>query len=137
MKITRYAIGAVLALASLVAAAEGGGPCRADVQKYCAQAQGGKQVEDCLLDHQKDVSDACYDGLKQRLQGGGQGGGQRGGQGGGGDGAMQACKPDFEKYCKNVEPGGGRIVNCLLDHQKDLSDACYDSLAKKKGGRKN
>ena len=132
MKIVECAIGMTLALASLAAAAEGG-PCRADVQKYCAQAQGGKQIEDCLLDHQQDVSDACYDGLKKRLE---NGGGGPGGGSGGGDGALQACRPDFEKFCKNVQPGGGRIVNCLLDRQKDLSDACYQALARKKDGRK-
>jgi hypothetical protein len=125
---------------------DGAKPCRADVQKYCAQAGGGKQTFDCLLDHQQDVSDACYDALKQRMQAG-QGSQDEqqnpGGQGGqgvqGGQNAPQGareCKQDFERLCKNVQPGGGRIVNCLLDHQNDLSDACYDALAQKmKKGR--
>lgn len=108
----------MLALTCGVAAAQerGSGACRDDAHQYCSQAAGGKAITDCLLDHQKDISDACYDTLKQRMDN------QRG---------VQACKQDSEQFCKGTQPGGGRIVNCLMDHQKELSDACYDALAKR------
>lgn len=124
-------VAAGLALAALAAQAEGG-PCREDVRKYCSQVQGqgGKQVEDCLLDHQQDISDACYNGLKQRLE---KGGGQ--GQQGQGGGALRACRQDLDRLCRGVEPGGGRLVNCLRDHQQDLSEACSDALSKKMQNR--
>ena len=35
-----------------------------------------------------------------------------------------ACRPDVERLCKDVKPGGGRIRECLKAHQADLSDAC-------------
>jgi hypothetical protein len=140
MKISVYASGIVLALAAAAAFAQDGGPCRADVQKYCAQSQGDREkAMDCLLDHQQDITDACYEALKKRLnnQGQAQGQGQGQGQGQQGQGPLQACRQDVQKLCAGVQPGGGRIVNCLLDHQKDLSDACYDVLSKKtKGGGK-
>ncbi len=99
----------------------GGGACRADAQKFCAQATGGSsKIMDCLIDHQKEISDGCYDFLKARLNQ------QRGG--------MDACKADASQFCKGVEPGGGRIVNCLIDHQKDISDGCYDLLKKRQSG---
>jgi len=41
-----------------------------------------------------------------------------------------ACRPDAQKYCKTVKPGDGRIVDCLIDHQKEISDDCYDALKK-------
>ena len=79
---------------------------------------------DCLLDHQQDISDACYDKLKQRLSK------QSAGNPDGAP-ARKACKQDAEEFCKGIQPGGGRIVNCLKDHQKELSDACYDQLSKR------
>jgi len=33
-----------------------------------------------------------------------------------------------KQFCPNVEPGGGRIKECLLDHYKDVSDECYGIL---------
>ena len=33
-----------------------------------------------------------------------------------------ACKADYEKYCKDTTPGGGRIIACLDKQQ--LSASC-------------
>jgi hypothetical protein len=33
-----------------------------------------------------------------------------------------ACKADYEKYCANTTPGGGRIIACLDKQQ--LSEGC-------------
>ncbi len=44
-------------------------------------------------------------------------------------GAMrEACKADFEKYCPGVQPGGGRIVECLNKQHDLLSEACKTAL---------
>lgn len=104
-------------------------PCRSDVESFCRQAQGDpKAATDCLLDHQQEISDACYDKLKQQLS-------RSGGETKSATG--RACRQDAETLCKGIQPGGGRIVNCLLDHQKELSDACYDQLAKRAKGRRS
>lgn len=39
-------------------------------------------------------------------------------------GRMNLCKSDSEKFCKGIEPGGGRIIKCLKEHLKDLSEQC-------------
>jgi hypothetical protein len=34
------------------------------------------------------------------------------------------CTDDAQKFCANVEAGGGRILQCLKDHKDSLSDKC-------------
>jgi hypothetical protein len=41
-----------------------------------------------------------------------------------------ACKADIEKLCPGTQPGGGRIRECMKQHEADLSDACKQALAK-------
>jgi hypothetical protein len=41
----------------------------------------------------------------------------------------EACKADYEKFCKNVPSGGGRIVKCLRDHTTELGQQCRTVIA--------
>ena len=34
------------------------------------------------------------------------------------------CADDAAKFCKGVDPGGGRMAACLKEHEKDLSPGC-------------
>jgi hypothetical protein len=43
---------------------------------------------------------------------------------GSGSAKGEACRVEMEKFCKNVQPGEGRIVKCLRDHEAGLSDEC-------------
>jgi hypothetical protein len=38
------------------------------------------------------------------------------------------CAETITHYCKDVTPGGGRILKCLDDHRDDQSIACKDWL---------
>jgi hypothetical protein len=40
----------------------------------------------------------------------------------------QLCEADYHRLCPTVVPGGGRILRCLLDNDKDLSSACRAAL---------
>src|SRR6266849_2014838 len=36
------------------------------------------------------------------------------------------CAADVKKFCKDVQPGGGRIIQCMKQHDAELSQACKD-----------
>ena len=46
-----------------------------------------------------------------------------------------ACTDDIAKFCKNVKPGPGAIMECLEEHESELSDACKEYEAKMGGTR--
>lgn len=41
-----------------------------------------------------------------------------------------ACKADIERLCPDVEPGQGRIKDCLMSHKEAMSAGCIDALRK-------
>jgi hypothetical protein len=44
------------------------------------------------------------------------------------DEVLAGCKPELEKYCKDVTPGEGRILACLYAHGDKLSGRCEYAL---------
>lgn len=55
-------------------------------------------------------------------------GGQR--SGGRGGGALRgACRADIEQLCASVQPGGGRIAQCLREHQDRVSAGCKSAIS--------
>ena len=43
-------------------------------------------------------------------------------------GGMQACRSDAQRFCRTVKPGGGAVIDCLIDHQDDITEDCYQFL---------
>ena len=86
-------------------------PCAEEIAKYCKEVKpGGGRILNCLDEHQRELSVSCKTKLeeaKKRLME-----------------AQQACTGDMEKFCKDVQPGGGRILKCLREHTQELSSAC-------------
>lgn len=40
----------------------------------------------------------------------------------------RACRADFRQFCSGTQPGQGRALACLKEHQSELSTACQTSL---------
>ena len=45
------------------------------------------------------------------------------------------CAGDSAKFCKNMKPGTSAMMDCLEEHESELSDACKDYEAKMGGSR--
>ena len=45
----------------------------------------------------------------------------------------QACGQDAKDLCAGVQGGKGQIMQCLADHEDELSDACAEKVATVKG----
>jgi hypothetical protein len=52
-----------------------------------------------------------------------------------GQGMTGACKADVETFCKGIEPGGGRIMECLKQNEAKVSQGCKDQVAKARAER--
>jgi hypothetical protein len=94
-------------------------PCSEDVKRLCADSALGKgAVRACLKKNEAALGETCRANLAAQ------------------DAAArafvrefaQACKADMEQYCGTVEPGGGRVIGCLSQHQVEISRACQSEV---------
>jgi hypothetical protein len=101
----------------------GKGACHADVAALCPNLQPGRvdhrAVFQCLESQQDKLSAGCKSELEERKARM--------------EAEKEACKPDVEKFCAGVEAGGGRIMQCLKQHQSELSEACKAAEPKRRG----
>jgi hypothetical protein len=114
--------------------------CADDAQKFCANVQpGGGRILACLQQNKNSLSDKCKAAAQQAVAL------NNNSSTTGGAGASPAspapatsassqdaalavlqkgCADDAQKFCANVQPGGGRILDCLDKNQSSLSDKC-------------
>ena len=46
-----------------------------------------------------------------------------------------ACEADVAKLCAGIQPGGGRIMQCLAQHKTEVSDNCKQAIMKARQGK--
>ena len=44
------------------------------------------------------------------------------------DHSIKACEADADKFCLEVQPGNGRIVQCLVKNEANLAEQCVTAL---------
>jgi hypothetical protein len=54
-----------------------------------------------------------------------------------GGAVREACKADIATHCAGLEPGGGRIRECLKANREKLSDGCKAAIAAARQARKD
>ncbi len=119
-----YAVGIMLLcllslpLGAIEARAQERGPCAADIAKFCKDVQPGEgRIVKCLKEHENELSTACRE-RQQEVKAKGKG-------------MQQACRGDVEQFCKDVQPGGGRIIKCLKEHEAQLSAGCKEQMGQR------
>jgi hypothetical protein len=53
-----------------------------------------------------------------------------------GGAVRQACRADIEKLCPGVQPGGGRVMQCMRQHTAEISDPCKSAMMSARGNRR-
>lgn len=87
--------------------------CSTDIKHYCKDVTPGEgRIASCLRAYNDKVSSTCKDqmhAMREEFKE-----------------IHKACKNDVEKFCKDVEPGKGRIMSCLKQNEDKLSHSCRE-----------
>jgi len=51
--------------------------------------------------------------------------------------AVEACKADVQTLCPGVQPGDGRIKQCMMKNRSKLSDGCKAALKEQRAKKKS
>jgi hypothetical protein len=97
--------------------------CDADIKSFCSKVTPGEgRLALCMLAHEDQVSDGCFatvfdvaDNIDLALSNISR--------------AADVCEDEIDKHCANVEPGEGRIAQCLIDKEAELASACRAEVA--------
>jgi hypothetical protein len=125
--------------------------CRADYPKVCAGVPtGGAPALQCLEKNKAKLSAGCEKAVSAASGGGAPAAGAAPAAAGAAAAApaaptvivlrpmrpreellvlRSACGADVRSICGGVQPGGGRIVQCLATNAAQLSPACKDVLS--------
>lgn len=94
------------------------GPCKDDIEKFCKDVKPGQgRILTCMREHENELSPVRKDHVlatREKAQC-----------------FVKACKGDISKYCQDIKPGCGRIINCLRQHESELSVDCNSFFQKK------
>lgn len=104
------------------APAQGRGPCADDVARLCGTVQpGGGRIARCLKQREQELSPACGQHLVSVTMRAHE--------------IRQACDDDVLRFCWYVKPGGGRVLHCLKEHERELSADCRASVHQKRDAK--
>lgn len=93
--------------------------CVAEVQQYCPDSLSGEDRRRCVKQSIKRLDPPCQQIVQQRLVRWREA-----------EGYKLTCVEDVKRVCLTVQPSDGRILQCLQEHEQDLSEGCYQSLPK-------
>ena len=94
--------------------------CEAEVEQLCPEASEGPGQRQCLEKRAQLLPGPCQQQLRERLVRWKEERSQ----------LKLACQADIRRFCPDLRPGGGQMLQCLQQHAQELSDGCYATLPK-------
>ncbi len=94
--------------------------CEAEVEQVCPEGSDGSGRGQCLQKRAHQLSAPCQQQIRDRLVRWKEERSQ----------LKLACQADIRRFCPDLRPGGGQMVQCLQQHAQELSDGCYATLPK-------
>lgn len=96
--------------------------CGKDITTYCSKVTPGEgRIAACLYAHGDKIADQCVSAIEttalqienaiDHIQYG-----------------YEQCAEDIDKFCAKVEPGGGRMYDCIKRNGKSLTPACTKAV---------
>jgi hypothetical protein len=96
--------------------------CQADTALLCPGLKpNSRKSFMCLMAYEDNLSNSCALGLVEAamtLEAGMMAI----------DHSIKACEADADKFCLDVQPGNGRIVECLVQNESNLASQCVTAL---------
>ena len=90
--------------------------CAEDYRNFCDGVQPGEgRIMNCFNQHRDELSVGCRTAFTNVIQ----------------TFVRQfvaSCQLDVENNCQGVEPGQGRILRCLKNHDEEISQGCADLI---------
>jgi Skp family chaperone for outer membrane proteins len=85
--------------------------CKEDRQKFCSKERGHANIHACMDKHISELSADCqnfHNNMSNDMKGK----------------AHEACLKDIETYCSDIQPGQGRMRDCLKANKEKISTEC-------------
>lgn len=92
--------------------------CHKEVKELCKDKKRGPEMFKCIEENKSKISPECLKKFEEKWKN-----------------HQGPCKADREKFCKDVKPGGGRIIECMKTKMAELSPECKEHIAKEKMDR--
>ena len=96
--------------------------CDEDGKKYCpGLSPQSKKAFMCMIAYEDSLSDTCKLGMVEAAMAVRKGAAAI-------EYSVMSCEEDADKYCLDVQPGQGKIVNCLKAHESEIKKSCSTAL---------
>lgn len=93
--------------------------CEAEVQQVCPDSLTGEDRRRCVAQRMRQLAPVCQQIIRQQMVRWKEA-----------EGYKVACLDDVKRMCRGVQPGEGRIRQCLQEHAQEISERCYQTLPK-------
>lgn len=105
-----------------VCSAEDKMACGDEIEKFCSEIKPGQlSITMCLDAKRAELSVACRDKVDKSLAKIAQ--------------AKQICEADIQKFCAEVKPGEGRVLDCMVANRLQLTADCRQQVDKYSAAR--